>query len=236
MNVENSDRNVGSIRLEQLSSYLSKDSGKHLADGYQGSVDLYETPFGNYVVKRARGTFLWRLFGEAALRREREIYARLQNVDGVPQCLGLLENKYLVLEHISGQSYRSRQHEIEDRGLFFDRLLKTLKGMHSVGVAHGDLKRKDNLLVGPNEQPFIIDFGLACLRQPYGKRFNRFYFGWLKQYDYNAWIKLKYQGRLESIAVDDLSLYRPMKLERIARIIRIAWQKLTFRTYRTRHR
>lgn len=236
MSVEDAKRNIDSVRLAQLSSYLSNDSGTHLAAGYQGSVGFYETPFGNYVVKRACGPFFWRMLGEAALRRECEIYARLRGVEGIPQCLGLLDEKHLVLEHISGQSYRCRQNELEDRDLFFVRLLKTLKDMHSAGIAHGDLKRKDNLLVGPNEQPFIIDFGLACFRQASGERLNRFYFGWLKQYDYNAWVKHKYQGRYELIEVDDLSLYRPMRLERIARAIRLVWQKLTFRSYRTRHR
>ena len=27
--------------------------------------------------------------------------------------------------------------------------------MHAAGVAHGDLKRKDNIIVGPGERPYL---------------------------------------------------------------------------------
>ncbi|MFL2547161.1 MAG: hypothetical protein ACJ0SL_07350 [Candidatus Rariloculaceae bacterium] len=239
MNVEDTELESGSVGLEKLSRYLSGapgSSGNHLASGYQGSVDLYKTPLGNYVVKRARGPFFWRMLGEAALRRENAIYERLQQVDGVPKCLGLLDGKHLVLEHVSGESYRNRQHELKDRDLFFVRLLKTLKDMHAAGVAHGDLKRKDNLLVGPGEQPVLIDFGLGYLRKNPTSRTNDFYFRWIQQYDYNAWIKHKYLGAIDSIEADDLKHYQPMRLEQVARAIRVVWQKLTFRRYRTRHR
>ena len=239
MNTDNTERVPGSVRLEQLRRFLSncsEDAGSHLGAGYQAFVDLYETPFGSFVVKRARGPFIWRKLGEAALRRERKIYGRLRGVPGIPDCLGLLDDKHLVLDYISGDSYRRLQHELENRDLFFVRLLKTIKDMHSTGVAHGDLKRKDNLLVGPDEQPFIIDFGLASIRRASKQRLNRFYFNWVKQYDYNAWIKHKYQGRLDTIAAEDLGYYRPMRLEQIARGIRVVWQKITFRRYRTRHR
>jgi serine/threonine protein kinase len=148
----------------------------------------------------------------------------------------MLNGKELVLEYINGDSYRHHQHELNDRDLFFARLLKTLQDIHAAGVAHGDLKRKDNLLVGPDERPFIIDFGLASIRHTPAKRLNRFYFDWKKKYDYNAWIKHKYQGRLELIAAEDLCYNRPMKLEQIARGIRVVWQKITLRRFRTRHR
>jgi len=239
VNADDAERVPGSVRLEQLERYLSNTSegaGKHLGAGYQAFVDLYETPFGNFVVKKSRGPYLWRKLGEAAIRREEEIYSRLHGIAGIPQCLGLLEEKHLVLERVPGNSYRQRQHEIDDHELFFVRLLKTLKEMHAAGVAHGDLKRKDNLLVGPDERPYIIDFGLAGMRRAPQRGFNRLYFDWLKQYDYNAWIKHKYQGRMDAISAEDLGYYRPMRLERIARAIRLVWQKLTFRRYRTRHR
>jgi len=228
-----------SVLLDRLRNYLAENPavrGSRLGAGYQAWVELFETPFGNYVVKRAHGPFFWRRLGVRALRRERDIYERLRDVQGVPRCFGLLDEKHLVLEHVPGDSFRRRQHELLDRSRFFVRLLDTLKSMHAAGVAHGDLKRKDNLLVGPDERPYLIDFGLAYTSSDRTRRFDRVLFDWVKQYDYNAWIKHKYQRRVDSITPDDARYYRPMKLERLARTIRLVWQKLTFRRYRTRHR
>ncbi len=233
------ERSLECTQLDQLRTLLSGEpgvKGSRLGAGYQASVELYETPFGSYVVKRARGPFFWRRLGEAAIRREYEIYERLHGVQGVPRCLGLLDDKHLVLEHVPGDSYRQRQHLLENRELFFSRLFKTLTDMHAAGVAHGDLKRKDNLLVGPDERPFVIDFGLACTRGESGQRMNRFLFEWGKQYDYNAWIKHKYHRRVDAILPEDIEFYRPMKLERVARGIRVVWQKITLRRLRNRLR
>lgn len=224
--------------LEELKTYLNAHpevEGLPLGAGYQATAELYRIPLGDFVIKRARGPFFWRRIGESGLRRERDIYDRVQNVPGIPRCMGLLDSKHLVLEHIPGDSYRKRQHELKDRERFFERLQKTIEDMHAAGVAHGDLKRKDNLLVGPDERPFLIDFGLAYATGS-GRPFEKSLFEWVKQYDYNAWIKHKYQGRMDEIPADDAKYYRPMKLEIAARGIRLLWQKLTFRRFRTRNR
>ena len=225
-------------QLQQIKAYLDAHpevEGEALGAGYQATTELYRTPLGDFVIKRARGPFLWKRFGESGLRRERDIYERVRSVTGIPRCIGLLDSKHLVLEHIPGDSYRRRQYELEDRPRFFDRLLKTIEDMHAAGVAHGDLKRKDNLLVGPDERPYLIDFGLAFATGS-GRFFEKSFFEWVKQYDYNAWIKHKYQRSVEDISADDAKYYRPMKVELMARAIRLVWQKLTFRRYRTRNR
>lgn len=239
MTTYDAERSQGIVHLDQLRTHLSGEpgfKGSRLGAGYQASVDLYETPFGNYVVKRARGPFFWRRLGEATIRREYDIYNRLLGVQGVPRCLGLLDDKHLVLEHVPGDSYRQRQHGLENRELFFSRLLETLKDMHAAGVAHRDLKRKDNLLVGPDERPFLVDFGLACALDRSGQRLNRLLFEWGKQYDYNAWIKHKYHRRVDTIAPEDRQFYRPQKLDQFSRGIRILWQKITLRRLRRRAR
>ena len=120
--------------------------------------------------------------------------------------------------------------------MFFTRLLETLKEMHAAGVAHGDLKRKDNFLVGPDERPFLVDFGLACALDESGQRLNRLLFEWEKQYDYNAWIKHKYHRRVDAIVPEDRQFYQPQKLDQFARGVRVLWQKITLRRLRRRTR
>ena len=220
-------------QAQAIRAWLKTHDPSNIEDsGYQASIYRYSSPDGEFVIKEALGSFLRRKFSEASVRREAEVYARLRNVPGIPRCFGLLDNRYLVLEYVPGDSYRRLEHEIQNRDRFFSRLLDTLNGMHEAGVAHGDLKRKDNILVGPEEQPFVIDFGIAILA---GNR-RGFLFETIKQADRNAWIKHKYQGRERALSAEDREIYRPMILESAARAIRVAWQRLTLRRWRKRNR
>jgi serine/threonine protein kinase len=108
--------------------------------------------------------------------------------------------------------------------------------MHAAGVAHGDLKRKDNMLVAAGERPFVIDFGIAWCVDSDSPRWRRRIFDLVRQMDYNAWIKLKYRRGTEDVSAKDAERYRPLLLERVARGIRIPWQKVTLRRLRKRRR
>jgi serine/threonine protein kinase len=222
--------------LEQRLS--AGDEGRLLGRGYQGSIHLYVSPFGEIVVKRAPARGLAGLLGRRTLRREARIYASLEGVPGIPRCYGLVRGRYLALEHVAGPSLRVFAEPFADRGRFYARLLLTLDAMHAAGVAHGDLKRKNNILVGPGEQPYVIDFGIAWRRTPRSPFWKRRVFAWIEQMDYNAWIKHKYgrAPRMVALTPEDAARYRPLLLERAARAIRIPWQKITLRRLRKRLR
>jgi serine/threonine protein kinase len=214
--------------------------GKTLGHGYQASVELYSTPAGAVVVKKphASGPLapLWRYL----LRREHSVYERLAGVPGVPRTYGLIGGKYLALEYVPGPSLRAHEANLSNREAFFARLLQTLDAMHAAGIAHADLKRKDNVIVGPAEHPYIIDFGIAARRG--SSRLGRALFEHSMQADRNAWVKLKYGRRIEPaeaaeiLSPADAALYRPLWTERIARAIRVPWQKITLRRPRQRWR
>lgn len=210
----------------------TRDPTEAIGSGYQASIYLYRGPGGAFVVKEALGSMLRKRVSEGSIRRERKVYRRLSGVPGIPKCFGLLDDKYLVLEYVSGDSYRRLENRLDNREHFFSSLLTTLEGMHKAGVAHGDLKRKDNILVGPNQEPFIIDFGIAIIAE--GRR--GFVFNLIRQADRNAWIKHKYQGRMENLSSADAEIYKPMLLEKAARVIRVVWQKLTLRRWRKSRR
>ena len=219
-----------------LRAELQMRSGELLGQGYQATVHRYTGPLGDVVVKRPHSSFPLRVFGIQALRREQKIYERLEDVAGVPGSYGLIDGRYLVLESIAGPSLREYEPYLEDRERFFADLLETITAMHEAGVAHGDLKRKDNVLVGPGERPYIIDFGVACLKKRPEGAWNSKRFAWFRQLDLNAWIKLKYRSNTGKLSPDDAARYRPLWLERIARWIRVPWQKLTLRRPRQRWR
>lgn len=108
--------------------------------------------------------------------------------------------------------------------------------MHAAGVAHGDLKRKENTLVGRDETPYLIDFGIASLRSDGAHYINRIRFDQMRQMDLNAYIKLKYGPFLDRMTPEDVGLYRPLRIERLARRARGPWKTLTFRRARKRRR
>ena len=131
---------------------------------------------------------------------------------------------------------RSAANTLADRERFFARLLETVRALHQAGIAHGDLKRKENTLVGPGETPYIIDFGVACVRRPGTHHFNRIRFEQTRQMDLNAYIKLKYGPFTDQMTPADAALYRPLLVERLARRARGPWKLLTLRRLRQRRR
>ncbi len=207
-----------------------------VGSGYQGAIRLIELPSGPVIIKEVRSTGPLGGLRRTALRREHKAYGKLAGVTGVPRCFGLIRDRYLVLEHIAGASLREREHELSDSSAFYDRLLEVIQQMHRLGVAHGDLKRKDNILVGPGEQPFIVDFGTAHFRREPSGGFRRWLFSFMTQTDYNAWIKRKYLRDYENLSAKDAVLYRPLPLERAARLVRETWRRLTLRRLRKRLR
>jgi predicted Ser/Thr protein kinase len=215
-------------------------SGRELGSGYQASVRVYSTSAGDIVVKAPHGGVLGGLW-RSLLARENAVYERLRGIAGIPRSFGLVRDR-LVLEYIAGPSLREYESRIVDREVFFGKLLATLKAMHAAGVAHGDLKRKDNIVVGPGERPYLVDFGIAVRRSATSSLWNRCAFEPLKQMDMNAWVKLKYGRRVDPeteagvLSAEDAAVYRPLWIERMARAVRVPWQTVTLRRPRQRWR
>lgn len=228
------------LGLSALHGAIARGEGRVLGRGYQATVELYSTPAGDAVVKTAHGSGPLGPLYRHLLRREHAVYEQLAGVPGVPRTFGLIDGERLALEYIAGPSLRTHERELKDRTSFFAALLETLHAMHAAGVAHADLKRKANIIVGPGERPWLIDFGIAARRGT--SRLSRAWFEHQVQADYNAWIKLKYGRRIEPaeassvLSSDDAPLYRPLWSEKIARAIRVPWQAITLRRPRQRWR
>jgi serine/threonine protein kinase len=139
-----------------------------------------------------------------------------------------------VLEHVDGETLRQAVARLRDRERFFARLLETIQAMHTAGVAHGDLKRKENTLVTADESPRIIDFGIAAISGASG--LHRRQFDTMCQMDLNAWVKLKHGRNVGSLPAAEAGLYRPLLVERWARKARKPWKLLTLRSLRKRRR
>ena len=210
--------------------------GLTVGRGYQAVVRRLDSEVGELVVKSPHPNPFLGWFGRHAILREARVYARLEDVAGIPRCFGLADSAHLVLEHVDGPTLRQSAAVLEDRERFFAHLLETIRSMHAVGVAHGDLKRKENTLVAPGERPCIIDFGIAALSDESTGALGRRRFELMKQMDLNAYIKLKYGPHLDRLSGEDAELYRPLLIERWARRARSPWKLLTLRRLRKRRR
>ncbi len=218
-----------------------EQSGELLSSGYQGVVykvvagpDYAGTDY--LIVKQAMGGPLARWFRRWMMRREYRVYLRLEGVAGIPKCFGLHDDDRLVLEFIDSHPLKLAAGEIEDREKFFAVLLEVLQATHRAGVAHADLKRKENILVTPAGLPYLIDFGSAVTCADTSSGLRRWVFRQFCRIDLNAWIKHKYLGRYEEISSADAPYYQPTFVERVARPVRRAWRKVTARQWRKARR
>jgi predicted Ser/Thr protein kinase len=217
------DSSTQSALVERIEAQ-ARSGQPPLARGYQGAVYLCESAGRRFVVKAAVGGGLAGLLRRWMLRRELDAYQRLTDFAGSPRCYGLIEGRYLVLEYIDGLSLRTGR--IDDRRTYFDTLFAHIEALHRRGVAHADLKRRDNLLVVGGRLPCLVDFGAAIVRKAGFAPFNHWLYELARRFDFNAWAKLKYQGRMEELTPEDRPYYRRTVIEIIARAIKRPYVRL----------
>ncbi len=198
--------------------------------GYQGNIHTGQVGEHKILVKSAAGRGLAAWLNRRMLRREYLIYERLAGVSGIPRCFGYFMGRYLVLENVDAQTLRDGT--ISDRDGYFVEMLAIIETIHERGIAHGDLKRKENVLVTRDSRPCLIDFGVSVFRKPGFHPFNHFRHDFSHQHDFNAWVKHKYNRNYQEISPEDAKYYRPLLIELIARRIKRTWTKLK-RTFRT---
>jgi len=219
--------NIYNLTESELLQWIreSTASGSNiLSSGYQGHVYLYEGKGQRLILKAPTGWGLGKLIRRTMLRKEHRVYSRLSGVNGVPRCYGLVDGSYLVLDFINGIPIRRAQ--ITDRGIFFETLLSLIKELHKAGVAHTDLKKKDNLLVVEGRKPCVIDFGVAIVRKTGFAPLNHYLYNLAKKFDFNAWIKLKYEGKYENLSDEDREYYHRTVVEKVSRGIKDAYLRV----------
>jgi predicted Ser/Thr protein kinase len=206
---------------EHLRAWIlsSLESGRNvLSAGYQGTVLLYRDGPLRLVIKIVPRSVWQRPLLLPMLRHEYRVYQQLEGLAGVPHCYGLLDDCFLVLEYIDGVSLRDGQ--IGDRARFFEEFRKLLEGLHARGVAHADLKKKDNILIAADNRPYLVDFGVAVIRKSGFAPLNRRLFDIAVRFDFNAWIKHKYLRHYEDVNLADRAYLRPTPVEWVSRMIK----------------
>lgn len=212
---------------QQLLAWVlsSLKSGQNvLSGGYQATILYYEDGPVRLVIKVPPQTAWRRPLLLQTLRHEYRVYRKLEGLAGVPRCYGLLDERFLVLEYIDGVSLR--EGHIGDRTRFFEEFRKLLEELHARGVAHADLKKKDNILITADNRPYLIDFGVAVMRKPGFTPIRRSLFNIAVRFDFNAWIKHKYQRHYEQVSGADRAYLQPTLIERVSRLVKQPYRAL----------
>jgi hypothetical protein len=101
--------------------------------------------------------------GRWLCRREAEGYKRLAGLNGVPGFLGLVGENAFMHEFVPGHALQ-RGERVNDE--FFGALEKLLECVHARDMAYVDLEKRENILVGDDGRPRLIDFQIAWYWPP----------------------------------------------------------------------
>jgi len=195
-----------------------------VVQGHQGDLHLGEIDGQRIFVKAATGNLLSAFARRLMLKREYHAYLRLEGVPGVPHCFGFYDGRYLALAAIEGQTLRNAV--IQDRERFYGELFEVIEAMHARGVAHGDLMRRENILVDLHECPVLVDFGVATIYRHGFHPVNHALYRFFSQHDLNAWLKHKYKRRWELVTPEDARYHRRLLIDDLARGIKRTWLAL----------
>ena len=171
---------------------LSGGQARLLQRGAWGKADilLIGTDNRRAIVKDFRGKILpVRWYGRWQIRRESSIYRRLAGVWGVPRYYGRIGKNAMAIEYIEGERI-SHWKRRELPPALFPRLWTLIEEIHRRGIVHIDLRKRDNILVTPAGDVFIIDFNASFRFLPDSPG-ARWVFPLLRKVDHFGFLKWK---------------------------------------------
>jgi tRNA A-37 threonylcarbamoyl transferase component Bud32 len=92
--------------------------------------------------------------------REARALRRLTDLNGVPHLLATAGPCAFIMERLDAARLPRRRHG-SPSPRFWANARALLLDLHAAGVSHGDLRRK-NLLMGPDDRAYLIDFATAA--------------------------------------------------------------------------
>ncbi|GMV95706.1 MAG: hypothetical protein AMXMBFR83_00770 [Phycisphaerae bacterium] len=152
---------------EDLPSSITLPDGeyRHLRTykhDFFAATGLYEGPGGKVILKVGRTAGLLGLpmawLGRLHAAHESRLYRELDGLEGIPRWLGRYGPTGFVHAFVEGHPLQ-RDERPDDR--FFDRLEALLAELHRRGIAYVDLEKRENILVGDDGRPCLIDFQIS---------------------------------------------------------------------------
>jgi len=102
--------------------------------------------------------------GRLMADREVRHYQLLQDLDSVPRLLGRVGRSAFAHAWVEGNDLLDQKDRLPDD--FFDRLEALVAAVHARGMAYVDMNKPDNVLVGTDGRPVLIDFQISWAPRP----------------------------------------------------------------------
>ena len=152
--------------------------------------------------------FIFRnVVGRFLIWREAKAYRRLKGLKGVPALYRIIDGLALLLEAIPGDNLETLQGVKKLDNPFFHALKDLVDRCHGRGVAHCDLKRAPNTILGHDGRPYIVDWSASISATEF--RFfplTCIYERFLRD-DYMAIVKLRLSYAPESVSGEEKKAY-----------------------------
>lgn len=135
------------------------------------ATGLYRGPQGLAVLKVGRTNELLSVpmvwLGRFLGGRETRLYAQVHDLPGVPRLIGQVGSTGFMHDFVPGHPLERRE-SVADT--FFDELQALLRALHERHIAYVDLNKRQNILVGDDGRPHLIDFQISLHLPPMGWR------------------------------------------------------------------
>lgn len=112
-----------------------------------------------------------RWLGAWLCRREVRFYRRLADLPAVPRLLGQLGKTGLIHAYVPGQPLAATSATPAAPDPFFDELLNLIGELHRRGIAYVDTNKPQNILLGDDGHPHLIDFQISYDLHELGNNF-----------------------------------------------------------------
>ena len=165
--------------------------------------------------------FLRNTVGRFLIWREAKAYRKLRNLKGVPAMYGTIEGLAIVIEEIQGTDLGNYKKGWRPPDRFLDSLKELVDDFHERGIAHCDLKRAPNIILGHDGRPYIIDWGASISDREFSFYPVNLIYQKCARDDYNAITKLKLRYTPEAISPEERDKYcHRSRAERFMRAVR----------------
>ena len=171
---------------------------------------MYESPAERVILKVQRqAPFLllpMRWAGRLLANREWAALSRLQGLPGIPRLIEQRDGTAIVREFIEGHAMRSGE-RVPD-GFHAD-LRSLIRAVHDRGMAYVDLEKCENVLVGVDGRPYLVDFQIAwswSMRRGGDLLPLRALRGWLQRGDLYHLRKLQRRTRPDQLTPEELAM------------------------------
>ncbi|HEY1629503.1 MAG TPA: hypothetical protein VGF52_06570 [Tepidisphaeraceae bacterium] len=209
---------------------------KTIKHDFWAVTGFYRSDAGQRVVLKMSRTedfagcpLLW--VGKFLCRREMRFYNKLSDLPNVPPVLGTVGATGFVHGFVAGRPLAKEQ-PVPDG--FFDQLVELLNELHRRDIAYVDTNKPQNILLGEDGRPHLIDFQISYDLHELGNWWlNRRLLQQFQREDVYHILKHKKRLRPDEMTADELvGAQRKSWLIRLHRIITTPYFRFRRRTFR----